>query len=658
MTPRPPLLFYSHHGLGLGHLMRSWTLAMELRRHFRVVLLSGGPVPAGLTPPSGIDVVTLPALTMAVDGRLETPDPSTDIQAIQKRRRQIVLETYHLCRPSLIVVELFPFGRKQLANELLPMLDQARMAREERPFVVCSLRDILVSRGNDQMAHDERARTWAGQYFDAIVIHADPRLVRLEETFRPGSRLSIPFYYTGFVVKPLHEALTATVPEIVVSAGGGRVGGALFRSAVQAHTILWRRKGLGMRIVGGPFVPEPIWQELVEAARLHPGLRVDRTIPNLALVLQGCAVSVSQCGYNTALELVQSRVPSLVVPFAEGGEDEQMNRARRLEHLGLLRVLDPEALGAEALAAAIEDTLTFRPRPCVLRMRGAEVTSRFLRSRVRARLIPSRRSFCAGGAMTDWLDPCRGLLDSTSSPMTFFFRDDDGGWEDDRLFALIELFVARSLPVTLAVIPNAIEDAAARRLTDVMDTAPRLVEVHQHGFAHLNHEPQGRQCEFGGSRPAAAQRVDIERGRARLADLFGPSVRPMFTPPWNRCTRATGHCLVELGFSVLSRDACAQPFAIPGLAELPVRWDWFAHRHHERLSSQAAGLGLATAAAAGEPTGIMLHHARMDGTERQRLGELLDVLGHENAAVQTMWEVAASAAVQEHGTALPDGARG
>lgn len=387
MTQRPPLLFYSHHGLGLGHLMRSWTLAMELRRHFRVVLLIGGPVPAGLTPPSGIDLVNLPALTMAVDGRLETSDPSTDIQAIQKRRRQIVLETYHMCQPSVIVVELFPFGRKRLASELLPMLEEARMLQGERPLVVCSLRDILVSRGNDQTAHDARARTWAEQYFDAIFIHADPRLVRLEETFRPGSRLSIPFYYTGFVVKPLDEAMTATVPEIVVSAGGGRMGGSLFRSAVQAHTILWRRKRLAMRIVGGPFVPEPIWQELVDAARLHPGLRVDRTVPDLALVLRACAVSVSQCGYNTALELVQSGVPSLVVPFAEGREDEQMNRARRLEHLGLLRVLDPEALGGEALAAAIEDTLSFRPRRCVLRMRGAEVTSRLLRPSVLARLI-------------------------------------------------------------------------------------------------------------------------------------------------------------------------------------------------------------------------------------------------------------------------------
>jgi hypothetical protein len=242
--------------------------------------------------------------------------------------------------------------------------------------------------------------------------------------------------------------------------------------------------------------------------------------------------------------------------------------------------------------------------------------------------------------MTQWLDPLCALLDSTSNPMTFFFRDDDGGWEDDRLFAVIELFGARSLPVTLAVIPNAMEQAVARSLTDVMDMAPRLVEVHQHGFAHVNHESQGRRCEFGESRPAAAQRLDIEHGRARLADLFGPRVRPMFTPPWNRCTRATAHCLVELGFSVLSRDGGAAPFEIRGLAELPVRWDWFAHRHHERLDSEAAGLALAATAASGEPTGIMLHHARMDATERQRLGELLDVLGHPNARVQTMWEVA------------------
>ena len=53
---------------------------------------------------------------------------------------------------------------------------------------------------------------------------------------------------------------------------------------------------------------------------------------------------MSQCGYNTALDLLRARVPALVVPFAEGREDEQTRRAARLERCGALRVLPPERL--------------------------------------------------------------------------------------------------------------------------------------------------------------------------------------------------------------------------------------------------------------------------------------------------------------------------
>ena len=49
---------------------------------------------------------------------------------------------------------------------------------------------------------------------------------------------------------------------------------------------------------------------------------------------------MSQCGYNTTLDLLRTGVPALVVPFAEGGEDEQTRRAERLERLGAVRVLE------------------------------------------------------------------------------------------------------------------------------------------------------------------------------------------------------------------------------------------------------------------------------------------------------------------------------
>jgi len=233
---------------------------------------------------------------------------------------------------------------------------------------------------------------------------------------------------------------------------------------------------------------------------------------------------------------------------------------------------------------------------------------------------------------TSWLRPVAAALDAARAPVPVFFRDDDAGWDDARLFALLDAFAARSLPVDLAVIPRALGPALARELL-----ARPGVGLHQHGLAHVNHESAGRKCEFGPSRPAAAQRGDIEEGRARLAALFGGRADPIFTPPWNRCTADTGRCLAELGFAALSRESRAAPLGVPGLRELPVAIDWFAHRHGERLSPHALGDRIAAAIAAGGPVGLMFHHAIMDAGERRRAGELLDLLaGHDRAGAAPM----------------------
>jgi predicted glycosyltransferase len=87
---------------------------------------------------------------------------------------------------------------------------------------------------------------------------------------------------------------------------------------------------------------------------------------------------VSQCGYNTALDVLGAGVPALVVPFAEGREDEQTRRARRLEDLGAVRVLEAERADGSALAAAIRELLRFRPAPLDLELDGARTTTLIL----------------------------------------------------------------------------------------------------------------------------------------------------------------------------------------------------------------------------------------------------------------------------------------
>jgi predicted glycosyltransferase len=374
---RPTVLFYCQHSLGLGHLVRSFALAGALAERFRVVLLNGGRLPRGLPVPPGVEFESLPPLGMDVDGTLVSRDGRRSPERALELRRERMLALQAQLRPDVVFVELFPFGRKKFATELVPLLETAR---EAGALTVCSLRDILVGTRRDQARHDERASLTSNALLDAILVHSDPALARLEESFHPATPLQVPVHYTGFVVPggERERALTPTPPvssrpRVVVSAGGGAYGGALLRAAADAHRLAGA--GIDMRIVTGPFVSDDDWHALRAAAHGQRGLDVRRSVPDLTAELRVAAASVSQCGYNTTLDLLRTGVPALVVPFAEGNEDEQTNRAARLERLGAVRVLPADRADGRALAAEIKQLLAFRPAPVALDLDGARNTA-------------------------------------------------------------------------------------------------------------------------------------------------------------------------------------------------------------------------------------------------------------------------------------------
>lgn len=227
---------------------------------------------------------------------------------------------------------------------------------------------------------------------------------------------------------------------------------------------------------------------------------------------------------------------------------------------------------------------------------------------------------------TNWLDPLKKSIDEASGPISFFFRNDDVGWEDARLFDLLDVFAQYEVPIDLAVIPRSISRETAARLRKLVAERPKSLSVHQHGFAHLNHEQTGRKCEFGDSRSLELQHADIAAGKELLSDSLGPITDPIFTPPWNRCTAFTAACLQNEGFTLLSRDITAKQLDIADLMELPVSIDWFGHRKKVRLSPNEIGDALNTAISSDAPVGVMLHHALVDDEEREMIGELLKLL--------------------------------
>jgi len=227
--------------------------------------------------------------------------------------------------------------------------------------------------------------------------------------------------------------------------------------------------------------------------------------------------------------------------------------------------------------------------------------------------------------MSAWLRPLRAALDAAPEPVTIFFRDDDAGWADDRLAALLDRFAGHGTPIDLAAIPADMTQPLADALVARAD-AGEPVGIHQHGYTHTNHQVEGRKCEFGPARSAAQQLADIADGQRILRELLGPALQPMFTPPWNRCTEDTGESLVDLGIEALSRDRTAPPLGLEGLRELPVQVDWFAKRKGVPLGLEAVGEQLAARAAEPAPLGVMLHHAEMDTEDMTAMEELLDLV--------------------------------
>jgi len=377
---KPVLLMHCQHAVGLGHLTRSLALAAALAEPFRVVVYCGGAVPEHVSPPAGVEIVQLPPLRRDRDGRVVSVDDRYTLERARKLRAELLVEAARALHPEVVIAELFPFGRRAFAGEIQALIDAARAQPAGPALVVCSVRDILVGRGAEQPDFDERACTLVNAHFDAILVHSDPRLARLEESFRPRTPLRSPVYYTGFVTNGASagRAPAAGAPRVVVSAGGGSVGESLLHAALDAQPSLYRDDGLAMRMIAGPFLADEGWQELRARVAGRDGLELVRSVPELVAELRSATVSVSQCGYNTALDVLRARVPALVVPYFAPGEDEQTRRAERLVERGAVRALAPDQLDGRALARDVRKLRHRRPPAVDLDMGGAEASAEIL----------------------------------------------------------------------------------------------------------------------------------------------------------------------------------------------------------------------------------------------------------------------------------------
>jgi predicted glycosyltransferase len=239
-------LLYVQHLLGIGHLARTSRIAQALAGEgFAVTMVSGGEPVTGF-PGSGIDLVQLPPIRSRDQAFSALVDPAG--QAIDDRykadRRDKLLAVLRELKPDVLIVEAFPFGRRQMRFELLPLLEAARMLMPAL-LVVSSIRDMLQE--NKKPGRGEETIELVRRYFDIVLVHGDADFARIEETFPLADAIADKVKYTGLVAPPRPEPAKERY-DVVVSAGGGAAGGTLIAAALDAAS----ESGLRWCIITGP----------------------------------------------------------------------------------------------------------------------------------------------------------------------------------------------------------------------------------------------------------------------------------------------------------------------------------------------------------------------------------------------------------------------
>jgi predicted glycosyltransferase len=345
-------MIYVQHLLGVGHLQRSLQLAAELARHdFEVELVSGGR-PQEFIMPAGVQLRQLPPV-YSPDGsfaRLLDQGGNPIDANWRNRRKQQLLDIFASGTPQVLITETFPFGRRMMRFELIPLLQAAR-ASSICTQVIASIRDILQPKS--KAGRNEEICNLVGEFYDHVLVHGDQRIVGLEESFPLADQISDKMFYSGYICasRRTASAVGDGSDEVLVSAGGSTTGLDILTTAIAAKPLSIH-KNLHWRILVSPSIDEPHLDELQRLA--GEGISIERNRPDFSELVTRARLSISQAGYNTITDILNSTTPAIVIPYAEADEIEQTMRAQKLQQLGRLVMLQQNELSAATLASAIE----------------------------------------------------------------------------------------------------------------------------------------------------------------------------------------------------------------------------------------------------------------------------------------------------------------
>lgn len=369
MKPLSKGLFYSQPALGIGQLTRSLNICKCLLTFSEIDFVLGSPLFGEKISDPQFHLYELPPLWIQEwknPPELIDPYSKKNSAEIFKEREQY-LKRFEGKHYDYFFIELFPFSKQRFSEEIHTLIAQVKKVNPQCP-IICSCRDIV---GRKNTAEQKLIVEEIQRSFSHIFVHADPSIIRLDETFDLASQFADKIVYTGYVSNPdFSFLLQERKKQIVISLGSGAYGWELPKAVIVTALFL---KDYSFLFFLGPKSPESLKRELAQMKQTFGLQHVELAefSPNFYQILAESSLSIS-LGGSTLVDIVKTRTPALA--YTQAHVEHQL-RVEKFASLGLVKPLSMEDLLPEKLFKIIYNQANAPFPDSAVNLSGAENTT-------------------------------------------------------------------------------------------------------------------------------------------------------------------------------------------------------------------------------------------------------------------------------------------
>ena len=354
------VLLYSHDSFGLGHFRRNLAIARALVARspdVNVLMISGSPCATQFSLPERCDVVKLPSVGKDYSGNYVPKFLKVTLEQAIDLRYRLINAAYASFNPDVVIVDHQLTG---LFGEIIPVV---RAAREAGKLTVFGMREIVDA--PEVVERDWRtdvSQQALAEDYSHIFVYGDRNIFDTISEYPVLQPYRHKISTVGYIANPLDPRSPRSIPtleqNVLVTVGGGEDGAERVRAYIKALEIA--KPGWHSHIITGPLMEKKqvrACKALVDRSRYSGSIRISRFHKDIPGLMQQADTVVSMAGYNSCVETLVSRKPTVLLP-RDRMRHEQRIRADRFATRGLAQSV--ENIDAVDLRHALDHALSQR----------------------------------------------------------------------------------------------------------------------------------------------------------------------------------------------------------------------------------------------------------------------------------------------------------